>query len=80
MAAAKRWIVWRFVQKPGKPKPDKVPMSVTGHMIDRHDSTKWLMFDEAQAAHQRGGFDGIGFVLGDSDVDGAPRARAGARR
>ncbi len=66
LRSANRWIVWRFVQKPGKPKPDKVPYSVKGYQVDRHDSSEWLTFDEALAA--RGRFDGIGFVLGDGFV------------
>lgn len=60
----RRWLLWRYVQKANKPKPVKVPMSIAGRYVDRHEPQYWLTFAEAQATYLRGGFDGVGFVLG----------------
>lgn len=64
MRRERRWTLWQLRPNPGKPKPDKVPVSHAGRPIDRHDSTNWLTFQEALAAYQQGRFDGLGFVLG----------------
>jgi len=61
----RRWVLWRFVQKPGKPKPDKVPFQVNGKMARTNDPSTWSTFAECEAVVS--GFDGIGLVLGEVD-------------
>ena len=63
-----RWVLWKFIQKPGKPKPDKVPFQVNGKMARTNDPSTWSTYAECEAVVS--GFDGIGLVLG--NVDGVP--------
>ena len=61
----RRWVLWRFVQKPGKDKPDKVPFQRDGRMARTNDPSTWST--HAECAVVVSGFDGIGLVLGDVD-------------
>jgi hypothetical protein len=63
----RRWVLWRFVMKPGKDKPDKVPFQISGKMARTNDRSTWSTFSECEAVVS--GFDGIGLLLG--EVDGA---------
>ncbi len=61
------WLVWRYVWREGnngKPgKWDKPPSNArTGGYADTTDPSTWSSFDEAMAAYQAGGWDGIGYV------------------
>src|SRR4051794_8510896 len=68
-----RWVCWRF----GKSRPNgrfmKVPYGPNGRPCDCTNSKAWMSFDQASLTYHRGGYDGIGFVLGDGvcglDVD-----------
>lgn len=71
MMPYRQFVVWRLVQKPGKPKPDKVPFSpTTGGLAAVDDPATWSDFDTACATFQRGGYDGIGFVFTANDPFG----------
>jgi putative DNA primase/helicase len=65
LQAQRRWVLWRFVQKPGKDKPDKVPFQLDGRMARTNDPSTWSTHTECAAVVS--GFDGIGLVLGDVD-------------
>jgi len=55
-----QWINWRLEERPGEPKPAKVPFSVVGqHRITPHDPTAWLSYEQAIALDP----EHIGFVL-----------------
>jgi hypothetical protein len=58
-----QFIAWQFVQRPGKPKPDKVPTDPqTGHPIDPHNPAHW----RSRAEIEKTGYH-VGFVLSDRD-------------
>jgi hypothetical protein len=67
-----QWVVWlyewRLVRKAKKGKKaqwdwTKVPHNArTSTCADSTDPATWSSFDEAHAAYQRGGWDGVGFV------------------
>lgn len=61
-----RWVVWQYEERNGKmTKPPYVPApGKRRHALVNVRST-WGTFEQAKNAHESGGFDGIGFVLGD---------------
>lgn len=62
-----RWVVWRYVTRKGK--PTKVPFSaIDGRAASATDPATWSNFDQALAAFESGGFDGIGFVFTGDDL------------
>lgn len=61
----RRWVLWKFIQKSGKPKPDKVPFQAHGKMARTNDPSTWSIYAECEAVVS--GFDGIGLVLGEVD-------------
>lgn len=66
LRAWKRWICWRLEDVPGREKPAKVPYVAEASARRRAKTTDerdWATFDEALAARESGGFDGIGFVF-----------------
>jgi len=59
-----QWVLWRYIQRPGKLKPDKVPHTCMGYKADVTNPEHWAMFDYAVKMAARPGFaDGIGFVF-----------------
>lgn len=59
-----QFVVWKLIHKPGRPKPDKVPFDPkTGMPASVDTPSTWGTCPDAVAAHQRGGYNGIGFVL-----------------
>lgn len=61
--AVSQFVLWREDQKPGKPKPDKVPLDPrTGLFGNAHNPANWLAFDQACALARQQAV-GIGFVL-----------------
>lgn len=64
----KGWLVWKFVQQPGEPKPRKVPHYITGERrqgkagseADRRYLTD---FEHARETAVRKGYDGVGLAL-----------------
>lgn len=67
MAEYPQWICWQLVQRPGKPKPDKVPTHpLTRAAINPHDPRNWMSYaDTVTAAHAAGL--GLGFVFTEVD-------------
>ncbi len=61
-----RWVVWKYQGRGAKlTKPPYGPIpKKTRYALVNIPST-WGSFDDAKASLQAGGFDGIGFVLGD---------------
>lgn len=57
------WCVWEYRERPGKPKPAKVPCDGKGGQLKTSEPSNWLTFDAARAAFERGGFDGVGVLL-----------------
>ncbi len=55
------WVMWCYVFKDGK--HTKVPKQVDGSYASTNNPATWNTFDNARAAYQRGGFDGVGIVL-----------------
>ncbi|MCJ2185224.1 AAA family ATPase [Novosphingobium beihaiensis] len=69
MKAARRWLIWQEVRKPGKSKPDKVPFytdgTPRGATDTPEDTVRLATHDEAwRAAVARGHGWGVGFALG----------------
>jgi len=65
LKALDQWLVWKYVQKPGKKKKDKVPCFPDGRGMDVTKPENWLSFEQAQAALNS--FDGLGLALRDGD-------------
>lgn len=64
----KQWVVWKYVQKSGAPKPTKPLYSPKTKWITSHhpkDYDSWGTFEEAISVLDK--FDGIGFVLTEND-------------
>lgn len=59
----RQFVNWRFEQRVGSEKPTKVPYSPLGFQASVTAPQTWGSFEEAVAACQSGGFDGIGFVF-----------------
>lgn len=80
----RRFVLWKLIQKPGKPKPDKVPVNTGGEAIDAQAPEHWLTFAEAKAlaAQHADRVNGVGIVLnGDGlfcvDLDGVRNPATG---
>jgi hypothetical protein len=58
-----RWVLWRLILKDGRWA--KVPIRPSGRNASSTDPTTWTSFDAVAEAYRRGGYEGIGFVLGD---------------
>lgn len=63
-----QWVVWKYVEEvdreTGEVSWDKPPFSATtGNLASSTNPKTWTTFDVTLAAYQRGGWDGIGFVL-----------------
>lgn len=67
----KQWLVWKYVQVPGREKPTKKPASPkTGFWAN--DPTAWGTYDEAVERVRKSKFDGVGYALSsDDDLTGA---------
>lgn len=64
----KGWLVWRWVQRPGKVKASKVPYYTTGEARkgsqgSDSDRAKMVSFEEAKAFAIRHNFPGVGFAF-----------------
>ncbi|WP_146049656.1 DUF5906 domain-containing protein [Novosphingobium sp. HII-3] len=63
-----QFVTWRLIQRPGEPKPRKVPFDPkTGLPASVNDPGTWADHATAIAAHAAGGCNGIGFVFTESD-------------
>lgn len=68
LKSLKGWLVWRWVQRPGKVKASKVPYYITGEARrgaqgSDTDRTKMATFEEAKAFAIRHNFPGVGFAF-----------------
>lgn len=63
-----QWVLWRYEQRPGKPKPDKVPYRSEGHgRASSTDPSTWSSFAAAIGGYSTLKADGIGYVLSHDD-------------
>lgn len=63
-----QFVLWRLEQRPGQPKPAKVPFDpLTGARMDPHDSVNHLAYDAALAFQSLHPGSGIGFVFTAAD-------------
>jgi primase-polymerase (primpol)-like protein len=67
-----QWLVWRFVWKGGNDGTPgrwaKVPFNAhTGRAASVTNASTWSSFARARQAYEKGGYDGIGFVLSEND-------------
>lgn len=64
MTAERRWVLWKYVDRDGKPR--KVPKQPSRANAKSTDPATWCSYEEACLARGSSDyFDGIGFVLGD---------------
>jgi len=61
-----RWMLWRLEWDTDR--WSKVPKRASGGNAKSNDPATWTDFEAIQAAYGRGGFDGIGYALGDGFV------------
>ena len=80
-----RWVLWCLVWKPkraGGGKWDKPPFRSDGRAAKSNDPRTWTTFDTVAVAYRAGGFDGVGFCLGDGfagiDLDDVRDPNTGA--
>jgi len=67
LAQRPQWVAWRYVQRPGEPKPTKVPYNArTGRAASTTDPQTWSSYLEA-CSYAEGHADGIGYVLSEDD-------------
>jgi hypothetical protein len=61
----RQWVLWRYMLKPGAPKPTKVPYQPTGDKASHSDPGTWYDFPEVMSVVPS--YDGVGFVFSASD-------------
>jgi hypothetical protein len=70
LKACPQWVGWRYewrTDKKGEGKWTKPPYQPNGNPAKSTDPNTWSSFEDVRRAYQRGGFDGIGFVLTAND-------------
>lgn len=68
LQALDQWLTWRYETRQGQDKPTKVPYNpATDSRASSTDPATWGSFAEDCAAYERGGFDGLGFVVTEED-------------
>jgi putative DNA primase/helicase len=60
------WVLWKYEFKNGR--WTKVPYQTNNRNADSTKPKTWTSFNDAVIAYGRGGFDGIGFAIGDSGL------------
>src|SRR5690242_9584019 len=71
LRAEPRWCLWKLVwktRKGGGGKWDKPPYQPNGRAASSTDPTTWSSFEAVADAYRKGGFDGIGYMLGDGNA------------
>ncbi|QDU35702.1 DNA primase [Proteus phage vB_PmiP_RS10pmA] len=63
----KQWVMWKLTPVEGRPKPTKVPYSVTGVKASSTDPNSWSDYHTALAVAKAMGMDGVGFVFSKDD-------------
>ena len=70
LKALKRWVCWKLIPIKDK-KPSKVPYNpVSGKAADSTDPKTWSSFERAFETYLKGGYNGIGFMLGYEESNG----------
>src|SRR5262245_3785979 len=66
---ARQWVTWKLEARPQGQKPAKVPYSPTRNNKRAlpNNANTWGSFETALASLHSNRFDGLGFVLSDSD-------------
>lgn len=65
LKARRIWLVWRFSDTPnGKGKFGKVPFNIVDKRADFTNPAEWQLFETVMVQYERGGYDGVGLVLG----------------
>lgn len=63
-----RWVAWKYVRRPDKPKPDKVPINPrTNTQASHSNPDTWGDYDAAVALAQEFRLSGIGFMFSADD-------------
>jgi hypothetical protein len=65
LVALDQWVMWRYEWRDGR--WTKVPFQTNGQRAKHNDPKTWCAFAAAQAAYERGSFDGVGFVFAADD-------------
>lgn len=63
LKAEHRWVTWCYELRAGRWA--KILCTVAGYRAKSNDPATWTTFADALGAYQQGGFDRVGFVLGD---------------
>ena len=63
LKALPQWVCWRWEQRGDK--WTKPPFQPSGVHAASTDSATWSTFEEAVTAYQRGGYGGVGLMLGE---------------
>lgn len=61
----KRWVIWKYVQRPGAKKPTKPPYNAaTDELAESNNPATWSTFEVALKALETGKYEGLGFMFG----------------
>lgn len=58
-----RWLPWKYIPDPNRPKPRKIPHQISGRWADNTQPSQWVPYDIAVHALALGGYSGLGFLL-----------------
>jgi putative DNA primase/helicase len=59
---ADQWVLWKYEERDGK--RSKVPHRPDGTKASSTDASTWSTYETVKVAYEQGGYDGVGFVLG----------------
>src|SRR5438105_5801857 len=59
------WVIWRYEERAGDPKPAKVPYTARGGKASTTNPRTWSPFEEVLASADE--YDGIGYVFAPED-------------
>ena len=67
LRARPQWVLWRWEQRAdrttGESKWTKPPYQPDGISAESDNPNTWVSFEKAKAAHERGSFSGLGYML-----------------
>ena len=78
----KNWVLWKFIDKNDGKKPTKMPFKTwksndltkkgkpMGYMATSTNPEHWDTFENVKKAYEKGGYEGIGFVFGNTPYCG----------
>lgn len=67
LKAHPQWVIWGHSWDAKKANWIKVPYQANGRKASSTDPCTWCGYEQAEEAHKRGGFDGLGIVLTEVD-------------